>query len=477
MARCMFAFPVANFPVASPYPPDSNFHGSTNRHGRVWLGSCRGPRAQTAWLRFEVGRPGRIEFEGDLEAICRTNLWLRSADRILMELARFQATDFDALFDTVRELPWEEWIGPDASIPVRGRSRKSQLSSVPACQRTVKKSIVERLGKLFPCLPETGPPVPVEVALLEDEATISIDTSGDGLHRRGYRTLTGPAQIRETLAAALVQLSFWQPGRPLIDPFCGTGTIVIEAALIGRRMAPGRSRQFAFEHWPSADARCLHRVREEADDLVLPGLSPLPLGTDVDAAVLKLARYHAEKAGVADDVHLQQQAFADLTSKRLFGSLVTNPPYGLRLGEEEEVADIYRSMPEVLRRLTTWSHFILTARDDMEQLVGQEANRRRKLYNGQIQCTYYQFHGPKPGDSADNSPAFGGLSEEADRQTEEFANRLRKRVHHLRRWPTKRGITCFRLYDRDVAEVPLIIDRYENALHVAEVQRPHADCS
>ena len=170
-----------------------------------------------------VARPGRIEFAGDVSAICRANLWLRSADRVLVQLAKFPAADFDALFDTTRGLPWEEWIAPAAAIPVRGRSHKSQLTSVPACQRTVKKAIVERLSAKYhvTTLPETGPPAPVEVALLEDEATLSLDTSGDGLHRRGYRTLTGPAQLRETLAAGLVQLSYWRPGRPLVDPFCG----------------------------------------------------------------------------------------------------------------------------------------------------------------------------------------------------------------------------------------------------------------
>lgn len=427
-----------------------------------------------------ITRPGRVEFTGDATAICRTNLWLRSSDRVLVQLARFPATDFDTLFETTRELPWEEWVASDAAIPVRGRSHKSQLTSVPACQRTVKKAIIERLGQKVAgvftetgVFPETGPPVPVEVALLEDEVTLSVDTSGDGLHRRGYRTLTGPAQIRETLAAALVQLSFWQPGRPMIDPFCGTGTIVIEAAMLGRNLAPGRNRQFAAEHWPRIAPVAWKRAREEADDLAQPPLEPRLLGTDNDPETLSLARYHAEQAGVAGDVHFQQQAFADLSSTRSFGCLVTNPPYGMRLGEEAEVEALYRTMPEVLRRMKTWSHFILSARGDLEQLVGQQANRRRKLYNGQIECTYFQFHGPRPSVHSDTAPAFGGLHGEAARQAEDFANRLRKRARHLRRWPTKRGITCFRLYDRDVPDVPLAVDRYEDALHIAEYERPH----
>jgi 23S rRNA (guanine2445-N2)-methyltransferase / 23S rRNA (guanine2069-N7)-methyltransferase len=446
-----------------------------------------------------IVRPGRIEFTGDWSAICRANLWLRSADRVMVQLAKFPAPDFDALFDTVGELPWEDWIHRDAAIPVRGRSHKSQLTSVPAVQRTVKKAIVQRLlaKQSISELPETGPPVPVEVALLDDEAMISVDTSGEGLHKRGYRSLAGPAQLRETLAAALVQLSFWKPDKPLIDPFCGTGTIIIEAAMIGRKLAPGRNREFAAEHWPGFPRSAWKLAREEAADLALPSLEERPMGTDIDAESLSLARYHAEQAEVDADVHFQQRAFAELTSKRQYGCTIMNPPYGVRLGEEREIAELYRTFPEVLRRLKSWSHFILSARDDLEQLVGQEANRRRKLYNGRIECTYYQFFGPKaprvgelPTTSESPSPlqsrtlaspeyrggepkrAFGGLRKEATRQAEEFANRLKKLARHLRRWPA-RGITCYRLYERDIPEIPLVVDRYEDALHIAEFERPH----
>jgi 23S rRNA (guanine2445-N2)-methyltransferase / 23S rRNA (guanine2069-N7)-methyltransferase len=499
-----------------------------------------------------VVRPGRIVFAGGLEAVARTNLWLRSADRVLIELAAFPAPDFDALFDTTRGLPWEEWIAADAGIPVRGRSHKSQLTSVPAVQRTVKKAIVERLLAARPVLslPETGPAVPIEISIVDDTATLDLDTSGDGLHRRGYRTLAAAAQLRETLAAAMVQLSFWKPERPLVDPFCGTGTIVIEAAMIGRRLAPGRNRSFAAENWPAIPDSIWNVAREEAAELAQPGLPQRVIGCDADAESLKLARYHAQRAGVAEDVHFQQHQFSELTSSRQYGCVITNPPYGMRMGTDEEIETLYRSMPEVLRRLKTWSHFILSARPDLERLVGQQADKRRKLYNGQIPCTLYQFFGPKPprrkerdleaspiapqdehpipsprwgeepavgapplpsspheGEGArrveaveqgvgsllrlENSreeqcrqsqkapdpacvrPAFGGLREEASRQAAEFANRLRKLARHLRRWPTKRGITCYRIYDRDIPEVPLAIDRYEDALHIAEYERPH----
>jgi 23S rRNA (guanine2445-N2)-methyltransferase / 23S rRNA (guanine2069-N7)-methyltransferase len=442
-----------------------------------------------------VVRPGRLAFAGDVTALCRANLWLRSADRVLVELAGFPATDFDVLFETARSLPWEEWALADAAIPVRGRSHKSVLSSVPACQRTVKKAIVERLLSVRHGeseLPETGPALPVEVSLIDDVATIDLDASGDGLHRRGYRTLAAEAQLRETLAAAMVQLSFWKPERPFLEPFCGTGTIAIEAALLGRRLAPGRNRTFVAEGWPAIPAVAWKTAREEASDLALASLPERIIGSDADAATLKLARYHAGLAGVADDIHFQQRDFADLSSSRKYGCVVTNPPYGLRMGRDDEVEALYRSFPMVLRRLRTWSHFILSARPDFEQLVGQEADRRRKLYNGRIECTLYQFFGPKPERSrSENSsgplpikgresegartmhPAFGGLREEAARQAQEFGNRLRKLARHLRRWPTKRGITCYRIYDRDIPEVPLAVDRYEDALHIAEYERPH----
>ncbi|RIK83132.1 MAG: bifunctional 23S rRNA (guanine(2069)-N(7))-methyltransferase RlmK/23S rRNA (guanine(2445)-N(2))-methyltransferase RlmL [Planctomycetota bacterium] len=479
----------------------------------------------------KVARPGRIAFSGDPLALARANLWLRSADRVLVELASFPAADFDALFDTTRSLPWEEWIAADAAIPVRGRSHRSQLTSVPAIQRTVKKAIVDRLLSRRPggSVPESGPPAPVEISLVADAATLDLDATGQGLHRRGYRTLAAAAQLRETLAAGLVQLSFWQPERPLVDPFCGTGTIVIEAALLGRRLAPGRNRSFAAEAWPAIPSGAWSEARREARDAALPSLPQRIIGCDADAESLKLARHHAQLAGVVDDIHFQQRRFDELSSSRQYGCVITNPPYGLRMGTDDDVERLYRSMPSVLRRLKTWSHFILSARPDFEQLVGQEADRRRKLYNGRIPCTLYQYFGPRPprrrvhapADDADEGattaaepspfaasveqvceaaacgshataadpregepeataksrlaakPAFGGLRTEAARQAAEFANRLKKRAHHLRRWPTKRGITCYRLYERDIPEVPLAVDRYEDALHIAEFERPH----
>ena len=463
---------------------------------------------------------GRVAFSGDEVAICHANLWLRASGRVLLKMGEFEATDFGQLFDQTYSLPWQRWIPPDGAFPVDGRSRKSQLSSVPACQRMVKKAIAEKLLKAHdvPRLEETGATCQVEVSLLKDVATLTIDTSGSGLHKRGYRPVIGRAPLRETLAAGLVLLSFWKDGRPLIDPFCGTGTIPIEAAMIGRNMAPGLGRRFAAEDWSTMDTSLWNAAREQARDLARPKLEERIIGTDIDASALDLARFHAGQAGVADDIHFQQRDFHDLLSKRQYGCLIANPPYAERLGTASEVEQLYRDMPDVLRRLKTWSHFILTAYPDFEELVGQEADRRRKLYNSRIECTYYQFHGPRPTDSprttfqaepASNesegfqpacstgatgvSPvpdedssqpqptrpkqptvqAFGGLTEKAKEQAEIFRNRLIKRARHLRRWPRKQGITCYRLYERDEPQVPLVVDRYEDCLHITEYERPH----
>lgn len=461
--------------------------------------------------------PGRLLFHGDTAAICRTNLWLRAGERVLIQMGSFPATDFGVLFDGTAALPWEQWLPRDAEFPVAGRSHRSQLSSVPACQKIVKRAVVERLRTAHGAedLPETGPKCAIEISLRDDIATLTLDTTGIGLHKRGYRRLVGEAQLRETLAAVLVQLSYWRPGRVLVDPFCGTGTIPIEAALLGRNMAPGLRRDFAAENWPTLDSRNWQQAREEARDAIRPPLTERLLGYDIDAEVLSLARYHAEQAGVAEDIHWQHRPFSELRAKAEFGCIITNPPYGERMGADAEIEQLYRTFPLVLRRLPTWSHYILSSRPDLETLVGQEASRRRKLYNGPLECTYYQFHGPRPPRAGERpaemavesratedefedtdvaeavriakiqkaepaapakasvGPAFGGLQQSAARQAEEFANRLRNRARHFRRWPTKRGITCYRLYERDVPDVPLVVDRYEDALHIAEFARPH----
>ena len=432
----------------------------------------------------EIIAPGWIRFCGTEEAICRANLWLRTADRILVEVATFQASDFDTLFETTKQLPWDRWIPVDGRFPVDGRSIKSQLSSVPAVQRAVKKAIVESLLASHQSveLPETGAEYKCQVALLKDRATLTIDTTGPSLHKRGYRRFSTVAPLKETMAAALVQLSFWNRERPLIDPFCGSGTIPIEAALIGRNIAPGLNREFSAEAWDQIPAAIWEEARAEAHDLQQPAFDERLIGTDIDGRALQSARQNAELAGVGEQIHFQKRSFQETTSKRQHGCVITNPPYGERLANDQLLREVYESIPEVLRGLPTWSHFVLTAYPQFEQLLQKEADRRRKLYNGRIECTYYQFHGPTPqqriGESENEQgegavPVFGGLNAKAQEQAELFARRLKKRARHLRRWPTRQGITCYRLYDRDIPEIPLVVDRYEDHLHLSEYERPH----
>ncbi|TWT95860.1 Ribosomal RNA large subunit methyltransferase K [Botrimarina colliarenosi] len=473
-----------------------------------------------------IASPGRVLFHGGEQAIRDANLWLRCAERVLIRMAIGPANDFGLLFDLAREAPWAEWIPADGQFPVRGKSYKSLLTSVPACQRIVKKAVVEalRAGHGVEELPETNGDYAIEVAIANDEASLYLDTTGVGLHKRGYRPLVSEAPLRETLAAAMVRFSRWRPDRPFWDPFCGSGTIAIEAAMIGRDIAPGLNRRFACELWPRLAGDDWTTTRAAAERRVKPPLEERLSATDVSEDALKIARRSAAAAGVVDDIHFQIRDFADLSSKRDYGCLITNPPYGERIGEREEVEQLYRSMPSVLRRLKSWSHYIIAAGREFEGLVGQGASKRRKLYNGRIECTFYEFHGPrKPRDggrgtrdeskpaaqrdetvnandegeaaeSPTESPtesstessslrpqaspprapqAFGGLRPEADRQATEFAARLAKRARHLRKWPTKREITCYRLYDRDIPEVPLAVDRYEDAIVVAEYERPH----
>jgi 23S rRNA G2445 N2-methylase RlmL len=411
-------------------------------------------------------RPGWLSFEGDELALARANLWLRASDRILLRLATFEAPDFDALFEGARGVAWEHLLPRNARVPVRGRSVRSALASVPACQSIVKKAIVERLKKFYKIqtLSEDGPSFPVEVALLKDEAILLLDTTGAGLHKRGYRLESGEAPLKETLAAGLVLLSHWNRDRPFLDPFCGTGTLAIEAALIGRNRAPGRDRSFAAESWPAIAPGVWKRAREEARDREEPPVAEPLEASDRDERVLALARRSASKASVSADIRFARRSFSEISSDREYGCLITNPPYGGRSGEEKEVREVYRAMPGVFRKLPTWSFFILTARRDFEKVAGQSADRRRKLYNGDVECTYFQFLGPRPGREEAPRPAFAGIGTRAELQAEIFGNRLRKRAHHLRKWPSKRATDVYRLYDRDIKEVPLAVDRYGDSV-------------
>ncbi|MAT16870.1 MAG: RNA methyltransferase [Planctomyces sp.] len=342
---------------------------------------------------------GRISLTADLDAICRTNLWLRSADRVLVKIGEFPAHDFGELFDRTTALPWEDWLPENAEFPVRGKSIKSELHSVPTCQSIVKKAIVNRLQKAYKkeWFAEDGPSFPIDVSIRNDEVTLAIDTSGAGLHKRGYRKSVGPSPLKETLAAGLVQLSYWNSERLLVDPFCGTGTILIEAAWIGRNIAPGLGRSFAAERWPIIDRKRwtdarLQAVDSQRRDIDMPRMQ----GYDTDRRALGMARGHAQEAKVEEDIHFQQQDFKDFTTSRKYGCLITNPPYGIRSGEEAEVEELYRQMGRIFPELETWSKYVITPHPHFEELLGFSADRRRKLYNGNIACTYFQFPGPRP---------------------------------------------------------------------------------
>ena len=342
---------------------------------------------------------GRIRFKGDLSAICRTNLWLRCAERVQVVIADFQARNFDDLFDQVKLLPWEEWLPVDAKFPVISRCVRSEIRSVPNTQKMVKRAIVERLRKVYSrhWFSESGVEYPIEAAILGDRALITIDTSGDGLHKRGYRNLVGQAPLRETVAAALVKLSYWSRDRLLVDPFCGSGTIPIEAAMIGRNLAPGRNRSFQAENWEQIPRSTWAAARQEVKDCEnRQSLSTPIIATDRDRYAIKMATQHARQAGVATDIHFDVKDFVAFPTNRDAGILICNPPYGERLGDENEVRQLYRDMGELLRPLDDWSLYILTASHQFEREFGKPADRRRKLYNARIACTYYQYLGPKP---------------------------------------------------------------------------------
>lgn len=341
---------------------------------------------------------GRVLFEGGWPEVVRANLWLRCADRVLIQAGRFSARTFDELFEGTRALPWEEWLPADAAFPVSGKSVKSGLHSVPDCQRIVKKAIATRLGTNYgmPWLDEGGAEHAIQVSLLKDQATLTIDTSGAGLHKRGYRDYNAIAPLKETLAAAMIQLSFWDRDRPLVDPFCGSGTILIEAALMGMRMAPGLNRSFAFESWDNCPKGLLRTQKDDAIDLVDWDADLDIAGSDRDGAALKLARRHIGRAGVEEMIRLVHAPLKQMVFEGSHGVIICNPPYGERMGELEEVEALYRDMGRVFDALPSWSEYVITSHRGFERLSGRQADRKRKLYNGRIQCNYLQFHGPPP---------------------------------------------------------------------------------
>ena len=340
----------------------------------------------------------RVYFEGGPLEIARSNLFLRCSDRVYMVLAEFPAITFQELFEGVSAIPWEDFIPRDGRVHMTGKCVKSTLMSVPDCQSIAKKAVVERLKKCYRLnwMPEDGPVFRVEISVLKDRVSVLMDTSGDGLHKRGYRILTGEAPIRETLAAALIKLSRWHPDRPLMDPMCGTGTIPVEAALIGRNIAPGLMRSFAGEAWPFLGSDCWARAREEARDALNPEQKLTIVGSDIDDKALSMARYHAKKAGVGE-IHFQRMELSEVTTQKQYGFVVTNPPYGKRLGEEKAVVNLYHTLRRVMKdKLPTWGLGVFTAFPDFERIYGKRADFRRKLYNGKLECQFYQYKGMRP---------------------------------------------------------------------------------
>ena len=341
---------------------------------------------------------GRVTFRGDFDDIARANVCLRTADRILIKLAQFKATTFEELFQGVYAVEWADILSPDAFIHVVGKSVKSTLFSVPDCQSITKKAIIEKLKLKFgkEIFPEDGAEYRISVSILKDIVTVTLDTSGVGLHKRGYRSLAGEAPLKETLACSLLLLSYWRGERLLVDPLCGSGTIPIEAAMIALDIAPGMNRGFAAERWQNFDYDAFERARDEAKQRVRTDLNLNIYGSDIDPKAIELAMRHAEEAGVDEYIRLKQMNVADLSSKEKYGFIVTNPPYGERLGESREEEELYRVMGKTFSALDTWSFYVITSNPYFEKNFGRKADKRRKLYNGKLECQYYQYFGPKP---------------------------------------------------------------------------------
>lgn len=353
-------------------------------------------------LGYEIDRveDGRVTFLADAEGIARANIFLRTTDRILLQAARFKATTFDELFEGIKAIPWEEYLPEDAKFWVtKASTTKSKLFSAPDIQSIVKKAMVERMKQKYRTnwFPETGAAYPVRIFLLKDEVTVGLDTSGEPLHKRGYRQLTSKAPITETLAAALIMLTPWRKDRILVDPFCGSGTIPIEAAMIGANIAPGMNRSFTAEDWKNIIPKKLwYEAIQEANDLINDEIDMDIQGYDIDGRMIKAARQNAMDAGVDHLIHLQQREVKNLSHPKKYGFIITNPPYGERLEEKEQLPALYGEIGQAFDRLDTWSKYVITSYEDAEKYIGKKAQKNRKIYNGMLKTYYYQFIGPRP---------------------------------------------------------------------------------
>ena len=343
---------------------------------------------------------GRITFRGDAQAIARANVFIRTAERIMVKVGSFPAKSFDQLFEGTKALAWEQYLPKDAKFWVSKASTKnSALFSGSDIQSIVKKAIVERLKTVYHVtwFEETGAEYPIRVFINKDIVSIGMDASGVSLHKRGYRQLVGKAPISETLAAALIMLTPWNKDRILVDPFCGSGTFPIEAAMIGARIAPGMNRSFTAQKWDNLLTRqAWMDAVEEAEDRILRDVKMSIQGYDIDSSIVKRAMENARAAGVDQQIHFQQRSVAELSHPKKYGFIITNPPYGERLEEKEELPDLYRMIAASFDRLDTWSKYIITSYEDAEKYLGRKADKNRKIYNGMIKAYYYQYLGPRP---------------------------------------------------------------------------------
>lgn len=339
---------------------------------------------------------GKVYFEGDDKTIALTNVWLRSADRIKIVVGQFKALTFDALFEGVKALPWDHYLPLDAAFPVEGRAVRSQLHSEPDVQAITKKAIVEKMSAVYhrtTRLPETGATYPLEVSILKDIATLTLDTTGSSLFKRGYRIAKGEAPLKENFAAALIMLTNWHPDMPFVDPTTGSGTIAIEAALIGHNIAPGLQRQFTFENFGFFDQPVLQTVKDEAMDQADFDRELDIQASDINGDMIEMAKLNAQQAGLLHSIQFKQLAVKDFSTTKENGVIVANPPYGKRLNDQAMVRQLYAEMGQAFAPLTTWSKYILTSDMGFEKAYGSKAIKRRKLYNGTIRTDLFQYWG------------------------------------------------------------------------------------
>ncbi len=340
---------------------------------------------------------GRITFSGDLEAVCRTNIQLRTGERALIKIGEFQALSFEELFEKTYSLDWERWIGKNSAFPVKGHCLKSKLASTRDAQAIIKKAIAKRLSQKYGIewLPEDGNVYQIQFSIMKDKVTLMIDTSGEPLHKRGYRQKSNLAPLRETIAAAMVMMSYWKFEYPLCDPFCGSGTIPIEAAMFKRNIAPGINRSFAAQNFVQFEPQLWEKAREEAKSLERD--IPLEIyAYDIDADTVSLAERNARIAGVEKYIKFKRTDAADFYTETPNGTIICNPPYGERLSDKKECEILYRKIGKTFSRLNNWSYYILTSHEGFEEIFGRRADKRRKLYNGMIKCNVYQYFGKKP---------------------------------------------------------------------------------